>query len=269
MRGLIILILISALAPSIAFAQQSSSKDLSASNLYSMPESSSDGQSDNFKYIKSEISRLMRENKKFETKYQAMKDQLDRIRGVVEKKEQNLEKISSQEWEENRSREREIHLIKALYKDSEKLKEDLLLKKSRNAYLSGQLLDLEEKQRLWKLKFSDLDYLKREIELDIKMMDYELTRRNHSREKTINDLRKKIQDNLEGEREILSRISSIEEGDYYSPSKASNIEVENDVLEVRIQALENDLKFQKRESDILEKKKLLASKSRGYVPDNK
>jgi len=119
------------------------------------------------------------------------------------------------------------------------------------------------------LKLSDMEFYKREMELDIKMMEYEIKDRQQSRERQVNELRRDIQKNLEQEREILNRISAIDEGGYYSPIKAAALESENDQLEIKLQAIEHEVEFKSRELDILEQKRILAAKSRGVVANKK
>jgi hypothetical protein len=224
---------------------------------------------DDFNYIKSEIARLLQENKKLELKYAALKQRLESLKEGVAVREKETSKTMPEEWQQDRDHQRRINSIKALYSDAEKLKDDLVVKKSRNAYLSGQLLDLEEKQRLWKLRYSDLEFFKRETELDIKMLEYELKDRQQKRDRQVNDLRRQIQKSMEEEREILNRVSAIEEGTYYSPAMAAALESENDQLEIKLQAIDHELEFKNRELDILEKKRMLAAKSRGVVAGKK
>ena len=107
------------------------------------------------------------------------------------------------------------------------------------------------------------------MELDIKMLEYEISEKRRMKEQKVNDLRQKIQKNMEEERDILSRISAIEDGSYYSPLKAATLESENDQLAISAQALEHEIEFKKRELDILDKKRLLVAKSRGVVANKK
>jgi len=270
MRGILILLLILSFAAKPGECQQGeTAMPYEAEEEYSQTGATLSSRENEFQYIRAEIARLLKENKQLEAEYAALKEQLDGLKDVVKDKEHEVEKIAPRDWEEKRSRERQINSIKALYQDAEKLKNDLVVKKSRNAYLSGQLLDLEEKQRLWKLKLSDLEFLKREVELDIKMMEYELTERRQSKEQEVNDLRSKIQKNMEKERELLNRISAIEDGSYYSPSKAARMEEENDQLEITMRAYQHEVAFKEREIDILDKKRVLAAKSTGYVMNKK
>jgi len=71
--------------------------------------------------------------------------------------------VSPENWEEKRERERKVNALKTFYDDVEKLRNDILIKESKVTYLTGQLIDLEDKQRIWKLRVSDLEFQKKGI----------------------------------------------------------------------------------------------------------
>ncbi|HLF19012.1 MAG TPA: hypothetical protein VI749_09035 [Candidatus Omnitrophota bacterium] len=261
-RTILILVIILSFF-SISSAQEDALEGSTGAEPFGEFSQSLEDQKNEFDTIKQEIGRLLVDNKKFEAEYQALKQQLDELKGTFETKEKRFEKFVPKNMEEERDQQRRINSLKALYQDVEKLKNEIMMKKSRTTYLTTQLIDLEEKQRLWKMKLTELEITKREIELDIRMKEYEVNEHQRGKDATLNELQDKIQKALDEERELLSRISAIEDGVYYSPAKAVELETQNDELTLRVQSLEKDLEFAHRETEILEKKRLLASKSRG------
>jgi len=94
------------------------------------------------------------------------------------------------------------------------------------------------------------------------MNGYTLHQIQQRHQKEVDDLRRKIQRNLDEERELLSRIAAIEDGSFYTPRKAEILEEENLEFDHKLGALKKNKEFQGREYNILKKKRLIAIKSK-------
>ena len=233
---------------------------------------SPDGKKDDFDYIKAEIERLLIENKKLESEYEALKHKVDELKARAHEMEREAEvkhTPADEEWAEDRSHQKELNALKAVYGGAEQLRNEIMVKKSRTAYLSTELVDLEEKQRPWKLKLSDLEFLKRELELDIQLLHYELDARAQKQQDAVNKLQEEIQKNLMAERGFLDVIDEVEQGSLNDPQKLMSLFEENETLEIKALNLAHDAEFQDRENDILDKKRILLSQSKGNILNEK
>ena len=264
MKKIVILILGFLLAGAIANAQ----KAVPVPVPMSPPEKNT---KDDFDYIKAEIARLLIENKKLESEYESLRHQVDALKVKAHEKEREAEKqaVVDEDYVEERSHQKELNALKAVYGGTEKLRNEIMVKKSRTGYLSTELVDLEEKQRPWKLKRSDLEFLKRELELDIQLLHYEMDARDQRLQDGVNHLQEAIQDNLMAEREILDVIDEVEQGSLYDPKRLISLFEENESLQLKVMRLAHETEFQVRENEILDKKRVLVGQSKGETLNQK
>ncbi|MBF0522168.1 MAG: hypothetical protein HQL24_03820 [Candidatus Omnitrophica bacterium] len=147
-----------------------------------------------------------------------------------------------------------------LLSEAEKFENELMIKKSRQIYLKGQLLDMDEKDRLLKMQLSDLRYQQEELALGAKQKAFEVDAKNRKDEGDVESLRTKLRSNLEKERDLNEAILAAEQDGTYAQDKIEEVRGDNDHLKQQSQGLARQKTLADQETVLLEKKQALSDK---------
>jgi len=226
-------------------------------------------ENENFNALKAEIAVLLDQNKVLETEYLSLQREYEEFNQQVQQLKKEIKKVSPDIFEDSEERDERLQTLKRLHGDIEKLKSDILIKESRNNFLTGQLMDFDERKNLWKLKLSDLEYQRREMQMEVRLKEYELQESDRQKRARQEEIKKQLQKNLEAEEDISKKIEEIEGGRFYSPQKAQKEQMENEQLVSRYRTLAKQKEFQIRENDILKRKFEYVSKAKGGVIESK
>lgn len=222
-----------------------------------------------FKEIKARIAALLVENKKLETEYAAIQKEYAQTKVLVEQHRNEIDMMHQHFLETNRERKDTKKAVKSLRVGQDSMANDILIKQSRIAYLKGELLDMEEKERLWNLQLADLGYQKRQLEMDYKYKNFYSQENQRRQNEELNNLKKELKSLLEQERELKHQISELETKRESYPYKAQRLTEENKEWEDKIKALQKDLDFKMRENATLREKQSFTVKSAEYTRNQK
>jgi len=187
--------------------------------------------------IKAETVKHLSRQEELEKEYQELKQEFIILQKGIYRKEDDIEKIIE-------PKKRKIKLQKMIV-DSfpgalEEHSDDVLLRKSRNAHLSRELIDTNERKRFLKLQLADLEIEKRQLELDIKLKKYLLDDDRSQKSNKLALLEDELRGSLERERELEEKITELKTEDF-SPEKVNRIKQENRMLSDEIKGTEKDL----------------------------
>ena len=117
-----------------------------------------------------------------------------------------------------------------------------LVREAQNIYLSGQLMALDDAQRLKELYLYDLQYQKQDLELQLKSMEFLYQKINEQRSPELDALERKIGDNAAKAKELVVDIAEQEKAALSYPQEIEFLEMENRSFQKRIDHLKQFLK---------------------------
>lgn len=219
-------------------------------------------ESQNYKMIsdiKNRVSGLLEENKKLISQNEILKEQQKALRLVFEERRKELEQLIEETgafWLQGDS----ASFDDAMNGNFRALEKDKALKESRTGHLNSELMDFNERQRLWKLYLADLEYQKRDLMLELKLKEASAKENNRDHGAEIQALRQEVMINREKEQRILSEIERLqgENGDF--AKQAEQIQRENAELQEKITILERRADIKYKENGLLKDKILYTSK---------
>ncbi|MBU0467589.1 MAG: hypothetical protein KJ736_00825 [Candidatus Omnitrophica bacterium] len=192
--------------------------------------------------IKREISELLAENSKLSTEYNNLrremydlKTAIDNVVAEIKEMGENARKAVGRQGERTKE-------IKIKMENIKQMQDDALIAKSRLSLLKGKALDSEEKMNLRNLKLKELDYKKRELE-----MEWEMKASIHASEmlkekEGLDRLTQKLEQNLRKKQELESQVIS---------QKTKVLEATESIrtTSAEIKALEEKLKLLQKEKE--------------------
>ncbi len=216
-----------------------------------------------FAELKGQIAAVLVENKKLERAYAEVSQEYFQVKILVDQNKNEIERMYNHSVDTKKQREDKKKAAKSLQVGKDIVADDVLIKQSRVAYLKGQLMDMQEQERLWKLQLSDWEYQKRQFEVDYKYKDFQSQEIQRKQNEESNNLKKELQALLEQEKELNHQIAEIESKKELSPTKIERLGQENKELEEKIQELQRNLAFKEKEILISKDKQVLAVKTAG------
>lgn len=127
--------------------------------------------------------------------------------------------------------------------------------------LRQKLLKANEQKALLELQLSDLQYHRRELELELKLKNVERKDRSNAIQRQTESLKLQVQEALQTEKELLYEISKREGLSKIAPDKIPELEAENTQLKKMTEELSKQAEFLEREVAILRDKKKLKEQS--------
>jgi hypothetical protein len=120
--------------------------------------------------------------------------------------------------------------------------QDALIQEAQNIYLSGQMLETSETQRLRELQLYDLQYEKQELQLDLKSAEYLNEKLKKEQGPEIDSLQQDIKINRAKIDEISVRVAEQEKAALAYPQKIELLKMENAALKKKIGQLRRYLR---------------------------
>jgi len=210
---------------------------------------------ESFTRIKEKIAVLLVEHKKLKARYDFLRKDFLALKEAVEQKEQEIKDIRNQGNQVHLSRQQVKDFINNSQQRLEELRNEILLKESKNVYLTGELVDVDEKQRLRKLQLSELQIQKRALQMDLKLKDMGKKDREKTNKAPLEDLQKNLKKIQDEEQELIRTIAVIEEKRSSQPQKARVLKLENEKLEREIAEWKRKQSLKDRELAYLKDKK--------------
>jgi chromosome segregation ATPase len=204
---------------------------------------------DQFSQVKSQISGLIEENKRLEIKNSLLQEELVNLSNQINEHKAAVEALqggmglppTNDESPEN----------------AEKLKNDILMMRTKNNLLKTQLSNLEEKINARKLQMSDLTYQKSALEIDQKMKSFQIEDSQKKAGVDLETMQKDLGNMLDEEREVLNKMAQLQEEKKNFAQRIEELKKENKDLEEKALHLDKKKEFKVRENGILKDKKYL------------
>ncbi|OGX27363.1 MAG: hypothetical protein A2787_07690 [Omnitrophica WOR_2 bacterium RIFCSPHIGHO2_01_FULL_48_9] len=139
-------------------------------NADSLPDQGTSGR-DNLGQIKADISRLLEENNKLQAQYETLKTQILGIQTDINARKMENQRIEAEARQTQRFIEQEKNQQGISQKKIERLKQEIAGNDGKTASLRKELVGYDDKIRLWKLKISDLELQKNDLNLELKKQE--------------------------------------------------------------------------------------------------
>ena len=127
---------------------------------------------------------------------------------------------------------------------------------ARVAQLRSQLLDADDKLSLLKLKISELEYQKREHQLDDKLSDYIATQSKQTKERDLQKLRESYQKNMDKQQELTNKMNDLQSQQNTADITSDRLHLDNDALKSRVNQMQSQVDFKQKENAHWRNKKL-------------
>ncbi len=188
------------------------------------------------------------------SRYFSLQEKFSELETMVEQKKEEIETIKSESKKIEGFRKEIKNFIQASHRGMKGNQADGLVKESWIAYLEGELVDEQERQKLWRLQLADLENQKRMLQMDLQLKELE---KKKEKSVTVEDLQRVLQDNQEKKKVLSRRIVETEKriGEY--PQKTRKIKQEKESFGYKIQDLEKRKNLKDRENMNLRDKKTL------------
>ena len=156
--------------------------------------------------IKREISVLLAENTKLSSEYNSLRREFYDIKAQAENVVFGIKAMEEKSLRSVGMKDKRSKGLKEMRGNLKKLKDDALISKSRISYLKGKFLDREEKMNLWNLKFKELDFKKRELEMELEMRSALHESEVLKEKEKLDRLTQALEQNLRKKQELKSHI---------------------------------------------------------------
>lgn len=210
--------------------------------------------------IKDRISRLMEDNAGLRAEYTELYNEYQNLQTNSFRHASEIENFKQNSENIQHARRGQKDKLTALEEDAQKVQADILLNETKAAFLKSNLMNMDDKQRLLKLQFADLEYQKRELEMELQLKTIAAQDKAAQYDKELQALKLQLQINLEKEAQLTHAISDFKSTAVAVPERAERLEGENRELEDQIAELERKLDFKLRETDLLKNKRELGVK---------
>ncbi len=253
---LLIIFLLIVISPSLIFSQETNT-DLLLREQSLAVDSSPVGLED-FSMMKIQVGELLQENQTLEVQYKWLKEEIENLDKAIKDETENLGRIKNDFGLKNASGET---IVPTTY---DQVETELLLQESQKNALNLKAIDSDSVSKLWELKLADLQYQKRQLELEVKMASLTCKENLDKRKEELTALNKILQDNLSQAEALKKQISEMEKKADVSPQQLSEYKIINKRLEAQIEEKKREIGYFERENKLFEDKKNYIAKSLDY-----
>lgn len=215
--------------------------------------------------VKSTISTLLQENRHLEIQYATIADEYQRIQQQVNMFAEEISAVTKDHIKKQDLQKEKYNSIEKLQQDLSRLNDELLIKRSRNAYLKAQSLDHEMRTKILQLKLQDLQYAQRELELAVKQKNFSLEERNRKIEEEILRMKDQLKQNIEQTQEILQQTKRLEKESLGFNKTIETFTRENRQMEDQLAGFHRKNQLNEQEVSLLKNKKLYASRKAEHL----
>ncbi len=203
-----------------------------------------------FDSMKSQISQLIEENKKLEVEYSLLYSEFE---NVVQQIKERRNEVAMLEQKAGMPAEPQAEAPS----QSDGNSNELLVLESRINFLKTRLGNLEDQIAARTMQIKSLQYQKGELEIDVKMKNYQIVEKDKKSSGSIEALKTDLQKIQAEEQAAVERIAVLQEEKQSYPQKIKELQDANKDLKDKIATLEKKREIRQRESANLKDKKLL------------
>lgn len=213
-----------------------------------------------FKSVKMRIANMLLDNRKLERQYADLKKEFLALKDEFDQKTYSVGRINQDARKVSHRYRNQQDQLETFNNDIQDLQDEKLLLTSQVIFLKGEMIDLDEKVRMRKLKLADLQFEKRERAMELKLDRFAQTEEISLKRKTLKELENQLEVDKLQQVNLQFRIEEMSE-DASSPYKIERFKQDISDLEYRIKDLEKQREFKLRKMANLKSKRLFSKRS--------
>lgn len=206
--------------------------------------------------LRERLAVILEENHRLEVQYSMTKQEFLNMQRQYQARAGDLAGLKKRVQQQKLQRENRINQLTQLKDSMTDTESQVMLKQSQISKLNLELIDINERLRLAKLKLSDMEYAKRQAEMDVKLKKLD-TKTSHKDDETrLNQLKSLYSKLVEEEKKVLGQIKEFEMTSGNLDQKVRKLNNENIFLRQQISQLKERKDFKEEENALLRDKKL-------------
>ena len=211
--------------------------------------------------MKAEITELLRVNHTLSREYNSLYTEYQSLQSQANQYTDEQNFLQDNLDETRRKRQEKTAVIRKLGQELDVMQNEIILKESKNAFMRGELLDFDEKQRLRRLQLKDLEYEKRELEMQIEMRSFHEEDVKRDQKEELNELKRDLQKYIEKEQDLRGQIEEIKADALNFSKKIDDYEIDNFDLDVKIKQAKMKRDLMQKQISIMKDKMLIHERS--------
>ncbi len=218
--------------------------------------------------ITAQTKQLLIENEKLSSEYDFLQQKKDSLKTDLEKIKAEIKQLESQKQKVlPASSNNTDESADALSNMAEVQKQIDALEMS-NKDLEKQLADIQEKNRLWKIKLSTLENQKRDASLDANYKEAVSQPQKVLPEGEMGNLQAQLDKSLQNEKELTEALAKISAENDKLPQETETLKKQNRDLEQRLKVLKREIAAKEKQNEKMQKSaKKMKPKSQGVSGD--
>ncbi len=217
---------------------------------------------------KAETSHLLEENKRLNTEYQLLREQLSGIQTDVMKVKDELDLQERENKKMETFRQDQLQVIDKIKADIEQARKTVGDLENEKLRMIQQLESEKKKTELWQTQLSELEVQKRELSLELKLQDISRQELERGQDDEIDQLKKELKGYQQKEQELDAKINTMKADNRNLVKEAESVAAKNKELEAQIARLEQQKAQQLRRNEVLSKERDSLAASAEVVPDD-
>lgn len=210
--------------------------------------------------IKREISALLEENTRLSTEYNNLRREQYELRTTADNIVAEIKAMEENSRKSVVDQDKRKKGLREMRDNMKVLQDDALIAKSRVSFLKGNLLDFESKMNLWDLKIKELDYQKRELEMELEMRSSLHESTVLKEKEKLDHLTQTLEQNLRKKQELESQIIAQQTKVKEAIDNIGGLSVELKAIEEKLKALQKEKEYKAKMMVLLKNRRTIVVK---------
>ncbi len=211
--------------------------------------------------LKTNVYELLSENQNLQSEYEGLKKQYEQLAARLKEHENKLNSQKLNDQKNKHYREYQFDTISDLNKSVQQLQNDILIMDSRILYIKAQLIDLDDKESILRLKKADLSLEKQDLELELKRAVQNTQKPQVQQEDKLTRLKRTLEERLQQEENLKNLIIEIEQKQITTPAQEQELTQEIGRLEKELSQLKDLYDIRQTEVELISSKMSYKEKS--------
>jgi len=207
--------------------------------------------------IKKQVSGLLEENRQLKAQHENLRNELNMLQSKVDNARKNLSGAEKRTLDKRQKYRMSGEIVKIFDGDVNRLKNEILIQKSKESFLKAKLIDYDKEIELWKLKSKKAKYEIRQLELKIKRKQFQVSEQNKDKSDISQQLNDEITQAKKKKEELLNEINEINAQSSTYPELIIELQKSNFELQKQLTKISSQQRIKDKEVAILQDKKIL------------
>ncbi len=193
------------------------------------------------------------ENEKLSSEYEFLQEKVAGLRVDLKKRKAELKQMKSQKKKGKQSASRYQDPNSGAFAQMDQLQEEIDALKVTNKGLEKELVDIQEKNRLWKIQASTLNNKKRDVKLDANYQEATAGDSDYLANDTAMDLQTRLDKSMQEEKDLAASLAKMTAQNKDFPQDQRAMKKKNRDLQNRLRILKRQVAVQEKKNARLQK----------------